>query len=104
MVEFLGGRLTELPMGVLPEAVLTASEGEFSYIYTEALPNDVPGQRRSQFDLKVEGEKQVDLRCLLRNGAQVLEEICLYQYPPAPPVLPTLLVSWASEEEQGGGE
>src|SRR3546814_3739868 len=32
MVEFLGGPLTELPMGVLPEAVLTASEGEFSYI------------------------------------------------------------------------
>src|SRR3546814_9269608 len=80
MVEFLGGPLTELPMGVLPEAVLTASEGEFSYIYTEALPNDVPGHWRAQFDLTVEGDKPVDLRCFLRNGDQVLTETWLYQY------------------------
>src|SRR3546814_13538592 len=83
MVEFLGGPLTELPMGVLPEAVLTASEGEFSYIYTEALPNDVPGHWRAQFDLTVEGDKPVDLRCFLRNGDQVLTETWLYQYHPA---------------------
>src|SRR3546814_16198430 len=86
MVEFLGGPLTELPMGVLPEAVLTASEGEFSYIYTEALPNDVPGPWRAQFDLTVEGDKQVDLRCFLRNGDQVLTATWLYPYHPASPV------------------
>src|SRR3546814_10084133 len=67
---FLGGPLTELPMGVLPEAVLTASEGEFSYIYTEALPNDVPGHWRAQFDLTVEGDKPVDLRRFLRSSEE----------------------------------
>src|SRR3546814_19052398 len=82
MVEFLGGPLTELPMGVLPEAVLTASEGEFSYIYTEALPNDVPGHWRAQFALTVEGDKPVDLRCFLRHGDQVLTDTWLSQHPP----------------------
>src|SRR3546814_16339218 len=97
MVEFLGGPLTELPMGVLPEAVLTASEGEFSYIYTEALPNDVPGHWRAQFDLTVEGDKPVDLRCFLRNGDQVLTETWLYPYHPASTVLRRSLAVGAFE-------
>ena len=82
MVEFLGGPLKDLPMGVLPEPVLTASRGEFSYIFTEAVPNDVPGHWRAQFDLTVEGDQPVDLRCFLRNGDEVLSETWLYQYHP----------------------
>jgi len=82
MVEFLGGPLKDLPHGVLPEAVLTTSRGEFSYIYTEAVPNDVPGHWRAQFDLTVEGEAPVELRCFLRNDDRVLSETWLYQYRP----------------------
>jgi glucans biosynthesis protein len=82
MVEFLGGPLKDLPHGLLPEPVLTASRGEFSYIYTEAVPNDVPGHWRAQFDLTVEGEAPVELRCFLRNGDEILSETWLYQYHP----------------------
>ncbi len=82
MVEFLGGPLAELPMGQLPEAVLTASRGTFSYIFTEAVPNDVPGHWRAQFDLTVDGTEPVELRCFLRTGSIVLTETWLYQYHP----------------------
>jgi glucans biosynthesis protein len=82
MVEFLGGPLKDLPKGVLPEAVLTASRGKFSYVFTEAVPNDVPGHWRAQFDLTAEGSDPVELRCYLRNGDEVLSETWLYQYHP----------------------
>jgi len=82
MVEFKGGPLTDLPEGVLPEAVLSASRGEFSYVFTEAVPNDVPGHWRAQFDLTVDGPDPVELRCFLRRGDQVLSETWLYQYHP----------------------
>lgn len=84
MVEFLGGPLKTLPMGVLPEAVLTTSRGTFSYIYTEAVPDDVPGHWRAQFDLTVDGSEPVELRCFLRTGNTVLSETWLYQYHPGP--------------------
>jgi glucans biosynthesis protein len=84
MVEFLGGPLTDLPHGTLPEPVLSSSRGEFSYIFTEAVPDDVPGHWRAQFDLTVEGAAPVELRCYLRNGDSILTETWLYQYrPPA---------------------
>jgi len=86
MVEFLGGPLVDLPKGVLPEPVLSASRGTFSYIYTEAVPNDVPGHWRVQFDLTVEGSDPVDIRCYLRVGDIVLTETWLYQYHPTPVV------------------
>lgn len=84
MVEFLGGPLAQLPYGALPEPVLTASRGSFSYVYTEAVPDDVPGHWRAQFDLTVDGAEPVDLRCYLRSGDTVLTETWLYQYHPAP--------------------
>ena len=84
MVEFLGGPLVDLPMGVLPEAVLTASRGSFSYVFTEAVPNDVPGHWRAQFDLTTAGAEPVELRCFLRSGDRVLSETWLYQYHPTP--------------------
>ncbi len=82
MVEFKGGPLRDLPRGVLPEPVLTTSRGEFSYIYTEAVPNDVPGHWRAQFDLTVEGAEPVELRCYLKDGERILSETWLYQYHP----------------------
>ncbi|WP_375459355.1 glucan biosynthesis protein [uncultured Enterovirga sp.] len=89
LLEFLGGPLKNLPKGVLPEPVLTASRGTFSYIRTEAVPNDVPGHWRVQFDLATEGREPVDLRCFLRGTAgapgregAVLSETWLYQYHP----------------------
>lgn len=82
MVEFLGGPLATLPFGRLPEAVLTTSRGSFSYVFTEAVPNDVPGHWRAQFDLTVDGSEPVDIRCYLRDGDTVLTETWLYQYHP----------------------
>ena len=82
MVEFKGGPLVNLPSGVKPEAVLWASRGSFSYVFTEAVPNDVPGHWRAQFDLTVDGSDPVEMRLFLRNGDDVLSETWLYQYHP----------------------
>jgi len=82
MVEFLGGPLDKLPTGTAPEAVLTASRGEFSYVFTEAVPNDVPGHWRAQFDFTHEGDEPVDMRLYLRNGEETLSETWLYQFQP----------------------
>jgi len=82
MVEFIGEPLTRLPNGVIPNPILTASRGEFSNILTEAVPNNVPGHWRTQFDLTVTGTEPVEMRCYLRNGDEVLSETWLYQYHP----------------------
>ncbi|WP_342360637.1 glucan biosynthesis protein D [Terrarubrum flagellatum] len=82
MVEFKGGPLEHIPFGVKPEAVLWASRGTFSYVFTEAVPNDVPGHWRAQFDLTVDGHEPVEMRLFLRTGAEVLTESWLYQYHP----------------------
>jgi periplasmic glucans biosynthesis protein len=82
MVEFLGDQLKHIPFGAKPEVVLWASRGEFSYIFAEAVPNDVAGHWRAQFDLKVAGNDPVDIRCFLRLKDQVLTETWLYQYSP----------------------
>jgi glucans biosynthesis protein len=82
MVEFAGPTLEQLPFGVKPEAVLWASRGTFSYVFTEAVPNDVPGHWRAQFDLTVDGTDPVEMRLFLRNGTEILSETWLYQYHP----------------------
>lgn len=82
MVEFLGGPLGTIPFGVKPEAVLWASRGAFSYVFTEAVPDDVPGHWRAQFDLTVEGAEPVEMRLFLKLGDRVLTESWLYQYHP----------------------
>jgi periplasmic glucans biosynthesis protein len=82
MVEFLGPPLARLPLGVTPEAVLWASRGTFSYVYTEAVPDDVSGHWRTQFDLTVDGAEPVEMRVFLRHGAQTLSETWAYQYHP----------------------
>lgn len=87
MVEFMGGPLAGLPFGVRPEPVLTASRGKFSYVFTEAVPNGVPGHWRAQFDLTAEGEAPVDMRMYLKSGSQALSETWLFQYHPFPSIL-----------------
>ncbi|TAL53111.1 glucan biosynthesis protein [Pandoraea sp.] len=82
VVEFLGKPLEKLPFGTLPEAVLWASRGTFSYVFTEAVPDGVPGHWRAQFDLKVDGKAPVDMRLYLKLGDQTLTETWLYQYYP----------------------
>ena len=82
MVEFLGSALESIPFGAKPEVVLSASRGSFSYIFTEAVPDDVPGHWRAQFDLSVEGGEPVEMRCYLKAGDTVLTETWLYQYLP----------------------
>ena len=82
MVEFLGGPLAKLAFGSKPEAVLWASRGELSYVYTEAVPDDVPGHWRAQFDLTVIGAEPVEMRLYLKNGDDTLSETWSYQYRP----------------------
>ncbi|HVB90076.1 MAG TPA: glucan biosynthesis protein, partial [Beijerinckiaceae bacterium] len=83
MVEFLGGPLASLPFGVKPEAVVSASRGVFGdYRLTEAVPDNVAGHWRTQFDLKVEGAEPVELRCYLKTGDKALTETWAFQYHP----------------------
>lgn len=83
LVEFLGGPLKAIPFGVKPEAVLWASRGTFTeYRLTEAVPDGVAGHWRTQFDLAVEGDDPVEMRCFLRAGDKVLTETWAYQYHP----------------------
>ena len=81
-VEFLGGPLAQLPYGVKPELVLWSSRGEFTYSFTEAVPDDVPGHWRALFDLTAEGMAPVEMRLYLKAGDKVLTESWLYQYRP----------------------
>ncbi len=82
MVEFKGPPLEALPFGVKPEPVLWDSRGTFSYIFTEAVPDDVPGHWRAQFDFTVNGVEPVEMRLFLRAGEKILSETWLYQYHP----------------------
>jgi glucans biosynthesis protein len=82
MVEFLGESLAKLPFGVKPEPVLWASRGTFSYVFTEAVFDEVPGHWRAQFDLTVDGSDPVEMRLYLKNGDAMLSENWLYQYHP----------------------
>ena len=80
MVEFLGGPLENIAFGIKPEAVLWASRGTFSYVFSEAVPDDVKGHWRAQFDLTVEPGEPVELRCYLKAGKAVLTETWAFQY------------------------
>ena len=82
VVEFLGGPLEGLPTGTLPEAVITVSRGVVSHVFTEAVPNDVPGHWRAQFDLAVDGTDPVEMRIYLRLNGEALSETVLYQHHP----------------------
>ena len=80
MVEFLGGPLAALPFGVKPKPILWSSSGTFSYVFMEAVPDDVRGHWRIQFDFTGNGPSVVDMRLYLKNGEQTLSETWLYQF------------------------
>jgi periplasmic glucans biosynthesis protein len=80
VVEFLGGPLTTLPYGTRPEPILSAPSGTFSDVFTEAVPDSVPGHWRAQFDFTPAGSEVVDIRLYLQDGSQALSETWLYQY------------------------
>jgi len=83
MVEFLGGPLKDLPYGVTPTPVLSASRGTFlTYRIIEAVPDGVPGHWRVQFDLTVDGADPVEMRLFLKNGDDTLTETWMFQYHP----------------------
>jgi glucans biosynthesis protein len=48
-------------------------------VFTEAVPNGVPGHWRAQFDFTAEGNEPVDMRLYLKTGDQTLSETWLYQ-------------------------
>jgi glucans biosynthesis protein len=84
VVEFLGGPLTNLAFGEVPEASLWASRGIFTnYRITEAVADSVPGHWRTEFDLAgVTGTDPVEMRLQLKIGDKILTETWLFQYHP----------------------
>jgi glucans biosynthesis protein len=83
VVEFLGGPLATLPYGVKPDMVVTASRGSLQgYRLIEAVPDDVPGHWRAEFDLTVDGADPVELRCFLQANGETLTETWMFQYHP----------------------
>jgi glucans biosynthesis protein len=80
VVEFLGGPLASLPFGTKPQPVITVSSGKLSYIFTEAVPDSIPGHWRASFDFANSGPGVVEMRLFLRNGDQTLSETWTYQY------------------------
>jgi glucans biosynthesis protein len=83
VVEFLGGALATLAYGVKPEMVTTASRGSFGgYRMVEAVPDDVPGHWRIEFDFTVDGADPVEMRCFLQAGGQTVTETWMFQYHP----------------------
>jgi glucans biosynthesis protein len=83
MVEFLGGPLRDLPFGVKPELVVSASRGSFGpYQLIEAVPDGVAGHWRAQFDLVVDGADPVEMRAFLKSGGETLTETWMFQYHP----------------------
>ena len=83
MVEFLGGPLSKLPYGVKPEPVISVSRGTIlAYKVVEAVPDDVPGHWRVQFDLAVDGNDPVEMRCFFKSDTETLTETWMFQYHP----------------------
>ena len=83
MVEFLGGPLRDLPFGVKPELVVSASRGSFGpYQLIEPVPDGVAGHWRVQFDLVVAGTDPVELRAFLKSGGETVTETWMFQYHP----------------------
>lgn len=84
MVEFLGGPLVSVPYGVKPEMVLSASRGSFTdYRMMEAVPDNVPGHWRAQFDLAgVEGTDPVEMKLQLKLDGKIVSETWMFQYHP----------------------
>ncbi len=79
-VEFAGGPLDLLGGGEQPLAVVTASGGRISRVFTEPVPDTA--RWRAFFDLAAPGTDPVELRLFLRLGDRPLSETWLYQFAP----------------------
>ena len=80
VIDFVGGRLTDLNATAPVEAVVTASTGRISNQTVQH--NDFIDGWRVFFDLKPEGEAPVELRCFLKSGEDALTETWSYQWSP----------------------
>lgn len=80
MIDFVGGRLEDIPAGVAVEAVMSVVAGEV--IEPVARKNVVTGGWRVLFDLRPEGDRPVELRGFLRLEDETLTETWVYQWTP----------------------
>jgi periplasmic glucans biosynthesis protein len=80
VIDFAGGTLEALKKPDPVEPVISASRGLVDNVY--ALQVVGTKRWRAFFDLAVDGQEPVDLRCHLRLGDRTLTETWLYQYIP----------------------
>jgi glucans biosynthesis protein len=80
VVEFEGRGLAEIPYGVMPKVVVTASRGSVSLAFAEPVPDT--RRWRITFDLAAEGIEPVELRLYMRMKDRPLTETWLFQYHP----------------------
>jgi glucans biosynthesis protein len=94
VVEFLGGPLATLPYGVIPQAVVTASQGAPGAAIAEPVPDGIAGHWRVRFDLDTSttaatpgaatpgAAEPIELRLYLKHENAALSETWLYQFHP----------------------
>lgn len=81
VIDFAGGPLSYMEARFDVEAVVDASRGRPENPYViKVVGSD---RWRAVFDLPIDGEDPIDLRCFLRLGDETLSETWLYQYLPA---------------------
>jgi glucans biosynthesis protein len=80
VVEFLGEPLSRLPYGVVPEVMVSCSQGRVLSRVAEAVPNGRTGHWRVRFDLTAQHTGPIELRLYLRHEGQALTETWLYQF------------------------
>jgi glucans biosynthesis protein len=80
VIDFVGGRLADIPASVPVEPVISVVAGEV--IEPIARKNGVTGGWRVLFDLRPGGDGPVELRCVLRLADETLTETWVYQWTP----------------------
>ncbi|MDD2893288.1 MAG: glucan biosynthesis protein D [Halothiobacillaceae bacterium] len=80
VIEWDGEVLKNIPWGVRPKVVVTASRGKLSLMRTE--PIWYTPRWRSEFDLAADGGEPIELRAFLEIDGKPLTETWLYQYQP----------------------
>jgi glucans biosynthesis protein len=81
VIDFRGGPLASLPQRFDLQPMVSASRGKIINPY--ALKVVSTDRWRAVFDLQVDGNEPVELRCFVRLGDKTLTETWLYQYHPA---------------------
>ncbi|SLN62745.1 glucan biosynthesis protein [Oceanibacterium hippocampi] len=80
VVDFAGGPLTEMEARYDVDPVVTVSHGEVSNGYVIKVVGT--NSWRAVFDVAVDGDAPIDLRCFLRLDGRTLTETWLYKYFP----------------------